>query len=141
MPAPARPPARRSSPSPAPLRPGRRVPAAPWRAAATRPVGTGRWTSWTVIFSHHRTEIVMTKQEVVWEERWIEARRALLAEEKAWTRERDRLSKKRRALPWVKVEQDYVFEGAEGPGTLADLFDGRSRLIAYHFMFGPEWEE
>src|SRR5260370_40405978 len=96
-------------------------------AAATKQVGAGRWTSWNVIFSHHRTEIVMTKHEVVSEERWIEARRALLAEEKAWTGERDRLSKKRRALPWVKVEQDYVFEGAEGPVTLADLFDRSSQ--------------
>jgi len=83
----------------------------------------------------------MTKHEIVSEEQWIEARRALLAEEKAWTRERDRLSKKRRALPWVKVEKDYVFEGADGPVTLAGLFDGRSQLIVYHFMFGPEWDE
>jgi predicted dithiol-disulfide oxidoreductase (DUF899 family) len=83
----------------------------------------------------------MTKHEIVSEEQWIEARRALLAEEKAWTRERDRLSKKRRALPWVKVEKDYVFEGAEGSVTLAGLFDGRSQLIVYHFMFGPEWDE
>jgi predicted dithiol-disulfide oxidoreductase (DUF899 family) len=83
----------------------------------------------------------MPQHEVVSEEQWIEARRALLAEEKAWTRERDRLSKKRRALPWVKVEKDYVFEGADGPVTLAELFDGRSQLVVYHFMFGPEWEE
>jgi predicted dithiol-disulfide oxidoreductase (DUF899 family) len=86
-------------------------------------------------------EIVMPKREVVSEAQWIEARRALLAEEKAWTRERDRLSEKRRALPWVRVEKDYVFEGADGPVTLADLFDGRRQLIVYHFMFGPEWEE
>ncbi len=83
----------------------------------------------------------MTKHEVVSEEQWIEARRALLAEEKAWTRERDRFSAKRRALPWVKVEKDYVFEGTNGPVSLADLFDGRSQLIVRHFMFGPEWEE
>ncbi len=83
----------------------------------------------------------MTKHEVVSEEQWIEARRALLAEEKAWTRERDRLSAKRRALPWVKVEKDYVFEGTNGPVSLADLFDGRSQLIVRHFMFGPEWEQ
>lgn len=83
----------------------------------------------------------MTKHEVVSEERWTEARRALLAEEKAWTRERDRLSEKRRALPWVKVEKTYVFEGENGPVTLAELFDGRSQLIVSHFMLGPEWEE
>src|SRR5215813_11213031 len=83
----------------------------------------------------------MTKHEIVPQEEWIEARRALLAEEKAWTRERDRLSQKRRALPWVKVDKNYVFEGVKGPATLADLFDGRSQLVVYHFMFGPEWEE
>jgi len=83
----------------------------------------------------------MTKHEVVSEAQWLEARRALLAEEKAWTRERDRLAEKRRALPWVAVEKNYVFEGTEGPVTLADLFDGRSQLIVYHFMFGPGWEE
>lgn len=83
----------------------------------------------------------MTKHEVVSEEQWLEARRALLAEEKAWTRERDRLSERRRALPWVKVEKTYVFDGPDGPVSLADLFDGRSQLIVYHFMFGPTWEE
>jgi predicted dithiol-disulfide oxidoreductase (DUF899 family) len=60
---------------------------------------------------------------------------------RAWTRERDRLSQERRALPWVKVEKKYVFEGVEGPVTLRDLFEGRSQLVVYHFMFGPEWEE
>lgn len=83
----------------------------------------------------------MIKHEVVSRDQWIEARRALLTEEKAWTRERDRLSEKRRALPWVKVDKNYIFEAAEGPVSLADLFDGRSQLIVYHFMFGPEWEE
>jgi predicted dithiol-disulfide oxidoreductase (DUF899 family) len=83
----------------------------------------------------------MTRHEIVSKEQWIEARRALLVEEKAWTRERDRLSQKRRALPWVKVEKDYVFEGVDGPVTFRDLFDGRSQLVVYHFMFGPEWEE
>jgi len=83
----------------------------------------------------------MARHDVVTEEQWIEARRALLAEEKAWTRERDRLSEKRRALPWVKVGKDHVFEGANGSLTLADLFDGRSQLVIYHFMFGPAWEE
>jgi predicted dithiol-disulfide oxidoreductase (DUF899 family) len=83
----------------------------------------------------------MTKHEIGSKEQWIEARRALLAQEKAWTRERDRLAERRRALPWVKVEKDYVFEGAAGPVSLRDLFDGRSQLIVYHFMFGPEWEE
>ena len=83
----------------------------------------------------------MAMHDVVSQEEWLEARRALLAEEKAWTRERDRLAEKRRALPRVKVEKTYVFEGPEGPVSLADLFDGRSQLIVYHFMFGPEWQE
>jgi predicted dithiol-disulfide oxidoreductase (DUF899 family) len=83
----------------------------------------------------------MTKHEVVSEERWIEARRTLLAAEKAFTRERDRLSNERRALPWVKVKKAYLFQGTGGQVTLADLFDGRSQLIVYHFMFGPEWNE
>jgi predicted dithiol-disulfide oxidoreductase (DUF899 family) len=89
----------------------------------------------------NRKDIIMTTHEVVPKEQWIEARRALLAQEKAWTHERDRLSEKRRALPWVKVEKNYVFDSAHGPVTLADLFDGRSQLVVYHFMFGPEWEE
>jgi predicted dithiol-disulfide oxidoreductase (DUF899 family) len=83
----------------------------------------------------------MAKHETVSRERWIEARRSLLAEEKAWTRERDRLAEKRRALPWVKVEKDYVFDAVHGRVSLSDLFDGRNQLIVYHFMFGPEWEE
>lgn len=72
---------------------------------------------------------------------WLAERRALLAEEKAWTRERDRLAAKRRDLPWRRVEKDYVLQGAGGPVTLAQLFDGRSQLFLYHFMFGPDWEE
>jgi predicted dithiol-disulfide oxidoreductase (DUF899 family) len=83
----------------------------------------------------------MPTHEIVSKEQWTEARRALLAAEKAWTRERDRLAESRRALPWVKVEKTYVFDSAGGRVTLADLFDGRSQLIVYHFMFGPDWEE
>jgi predicted dithiol-disulfide oxidoreductase (DUF899 family) len=82
----------------------------------------------------------MSKYEIASQAQWIEARCALLAEEKAWTRERYRLSEKRRRLPWVKVDKNYVFEGDGGPVALGDLFDGRSQLV-YHFMFGPEWEE
>jgi predicted dithiol-disulfide oxidoreductase (DUF899 family) len=81
------------------------------------------------------------EQQVASREEWLEARRALLAEEKAWTRERDRLAAKRRALPWVSITKDYVFQGEHGPVTLAELFDGRSQLLIYHFMFGPGWEE
>lgn len=60
---------------------------------------------------------------------------------KAFTRQRDELSRERRELPWVKVEKNYVFDGSNGKETLAGLFDGRSQLIIYHFMFGPEWEQ
>src|SRR5438034_10769826 len=70
---------------------------------------------------------------------WIEARKAHLAREKEFTRLRDQLSAERRALPWVRVDKAYVFEGPEGKATLADLFDGRRQLIVYHFMFGPGW--
>ena len=83
----------------------------------------------------------MSTHQIVPKEEWLAARRALLAREKAAMRERDRLAAERRALPWVKVETDYVFEGVGGPKTLADLFDGRSQLIVYHFMFSPDWDE
>src|SRR5258708_3328789 len=79
--------------------------------------------------------------KVVSQERWLAARKALLAKEKKFTRLRDRLSEARRALPWVKVEKEYVFDGPKGRQSLADLFDGKSQLIVYHFMFAPEWDE
>src|SRR5262249_13853894 len=75
---------------------------------------------------------------VVSQQDWLTARRALLVKEKAFTRTRDELSAARRALPWVKVEKTYVFDGPDGRETLADLFDGRSQLIVYHFMFHPD---
>ena len=78
---------------------------------------------------------------VVSHEEWLAARKQLLAEEKEFTRFRDRLSARRRALPWVKVETPYVFDGPDGAVTLADLFEGRSQLIVKHFMFGPDWAE
>jgi predicted dithiol-disulfide oxidoreductase (DUF899 family) len=78
---------------------------------------------------------------VVSNDKWLEARKALLEQEKAFTRERDELARKRRELPWVKVERTYVFEGPNGAISLPDLFDGRRQLIVYHFMFGPEWVE
>jgi predicted dithiol-disulfide oxidoreductase (DUF899 family) len=83
----------------------------------------------------------MTKHEVVSQDRWIEARRSLLVEEKALTRARDSLANKRRQLPWVKVEKDYIFRDIDGTVTLGDLFDGRTQLLVYHFMFGPDWQE
>jgi predicted dithiol-disulfide oxidoreductase (DUF899 family) len=78
---------------------------------------------------------------VVSREEWTAARRNLLAQEKELTRQRDALCAARRDLPWVKVDKDYVFDGPDGPVRLADLFDGRSQLIVYHFMFGPGWKE
>jgi predicted dithiol-disulfide oxidoreductase (DUF899 family) len=74
-------------------------------------------------------------------EDWLAARKQHLAKEKEFTRLRDQLSAERRELPWVRVEKSYVFEGPDGEETLADLFDGRSQLLVYHFMFGPGWEQ
>ncbi len=78
---------------------------------------------------------------VVSREEWLRARKAFLTREKELTRKRDELSRERRELPWVRVEETYRFEGPDGVETLADLFRGRSQLIVYHFMFGPDWEE
>src|SRR6202795_4634463 len=72
---------------------------------------------------------------------WLAARKELLKKEKEFTRLRDELSRKRRELPWEKVEKKYVFDGPQGKETLADLFGGRSQLIVYHFMFGTDWKE
>jgi predicted dithiol-disulfide oxidoreductase (DUF899 family) len=78
---------------------------------------------------------------VVSESEWLVARRDLLRREKELTQLRDQVSEQRRQLPWVRVEKEYVFAGPDGKETLADLFDGRSQLIVYHFMLGPDWEE
>jgi len=72
---------------------------------------------------------------------WLAARKELLSKEKEFTRLRDELSRQRREMPWVKMEKAYRFEGPDGPKTLADLFDGRTQLVVYHFMFGPGWKE
>lgn len=79
--------------------------------------------------------------EVVTKKEWLRARRALLRDEKALTRLSDQLASRRRELPWLKVESQYIFEDKHGSVTLSDLFEGRSQLIIYHFMFGPEWEQ
>jgi predicted dithiol-disulfide oxidoreductase (DUF899 family) len=79
--------------------------------------------------------------EVVPHEAWVEARAALLAEEKEFTRRRDEISRRRRELPWETVEHEYAFDGADGKETLVDLFAGRGQLIVYHFMFDPEDDE
>jgi predicted dithiol-disulfide oxidoreductase (DUF899 family) len=71
---------------------------------------------------------------------WTAAREELLAREKEHTRLGDELARQRRALPWVRVEKDYRLDTDEGPQTLVDLFDGRSQLLIYHFMFGPTYQ-
>ena len=82
----------------------------------------------------------MTEHQVVTHDDWLEARTALLAREKEFTRARDELSNARRELPWEAIEKEYVFDGEKGKESLADLFAGRSQLIVYHFMFEPDWD-
>ena len=86
-------------------------------------------------------KVAEKEHEIVSEAEWLVARKDLLNREKEFTRQRDALSKARRKLPMVKVEKNYVFDGPSGKESLADLFDGRSQLIVYHFMLGPGWEE
>ena len=81
------------------------------------------------------THTIATRQE------WNDARRALLTREKELTRMGDTIAQERQALPWVRVDEQYVFDTEHGARTLAELFDGRSQLFVYHFMFGPDWEE
>jgi predicted dithiol-disulfide oxidoreductase (DUF899 family) len=83
----------------------------------------------------------VVNHKVVPETERVEAHKAFLAKEKELTRQRDELSRQRRELPWAKVDKEHVFDGPQGRRTLAELFDGRSQLIVYHFMFGPEWAE
>ncbi len=83
----------------------------------------------------------MQQQQVVSQDEWLVERRRLLVKEKELTRLRDQLSAERRALPWVRVTKPYVFDTAEGPRTLGDLFRGRSQLVVKHFMMGPDWDE
>ena len=78
---------------------------------------------------------------VVSRDEWLTARRELLKAEKEVTHLRDKVAKERLALPWVRMEKDYVFDTPDGPRTLAELFEGRSQLLVQHFMFAPGWEE
>lgn len=82
----------------------------------------------------------MQPKNIVSHDDWVEARKALLAREKEFTRARDAISAARRELPWEKVETAYAFDGPEGRQTLDELFDGREQLMTYHFMLGPGWE-
>ena len=79
------------------------------------------------------------QHKVVSQNDWLTARKALLAKEKDFTKARDQLSAARRALPWVKVEKNYVFDGPKGKESLSDLFGGKNQLMVYHFMLGPGW--
>jgi len=85
--------------------------------------------------------MAMPKHRVVTRDEWLSARKELLAKEKELTRQRDALSQLRRELPWVKVDEPYVFDTPEGKQSLSDLFEGRSQLVVYHFMFDPQWTE
>jgi len=82
----------------------------------------------------------MTEHRIGTQEEWQAERDELLIEEKELTRRGDELARKRRGLPWVPVEKDYHFQTEAGMKTLSDLFDGRSQLLVYHFMFGPPYE-
>jgi len=81
-----------------------------------------------------------TPHRIVSEEEWLKARQELLAKEKKLMREHDALAAERRALPWVKVEKNYLFDTPGGQKTLGELFEGRSQLLVYHLMFAPDWE-
>ena len=82
----------------------------------------------------------MTKHTIGTREQWLEARMALLAAEKDLTRRSDALAQQRQALPWVRIDKSYTFDTERGAMTLADLFAGRSQLMIYHFMFGPQYK-
>jgi predicted dithiol-disulfide oxidoreductase (DUF899 family) len=87
------------------------------------------------------TTILTERPNIVSRAEWLAARKELLIKEKQLTRQRDEIDRQRRALPWVKVEKNYIFEGPNGRQSLADLFENRSQLIVSHFMFGPSWKE
>ena len=81
----------------------------------------------------------MTGHKTGTREEWLAARLELLDAEKALTRRSDELARQRQELPWVRIDKEYQFDTDEGPASLADLFRGRSQLLVYHFMFGPEY--
>jgi predicted dithiol-disulfide oxidoreductase (DUF899 family) len=85
--------------------------------------------------------VTVDQHPVVPAEEWATARTTLMAKEKEFTRLRDELARQRRDLPWAAVAKEYFFEGPEGTRSLPQLFDGRSQLIVYHFMFAPDWDE
>jgi predicted dithiol-disulfide oxidoreductase (DUF899 family) len=93
--------------------------------------GVGRWERGRTVQQH----------EVVSNREWVEARKELLVREKEFARQREALAQQRRDLPWEAVTKGYAFEGPDGTQTLTNLFDGRSQLVVYHFMFDPDWDE
>src|SRR5688500_19235417 len=86
-----------------------------------------------------KTDQVMEKQKIASREEWLAARRELLKDEKALTPHSDEVARRRRQLPWVRIDKEYRFDTDEGKASLVDLFRGRSQLLVYHFMFGPEY--
>ena len=87
------------------------------------------------------TEMNVADHPVVSRDQWIAQRKKLLAREKQLTYLSDEIARERRALPWVRVDKDYVFDTSQGPRTLTDLFEGRRQLLVQHFMFAPGWEQ
>src|SRR6516225_3238436 len=114
----------------------------PWPAATCSPAPGSR-TYPDPINGTHRAQTggrtPMTEQRIGTQDEWQAERDELLAEEKELTRRGDELARKRRRLPWVPVKTDYRFETENGTRSLADLFDGRTQLLVYHFMFGPPY--
>src|SRR5512141_2078135 len=84
-------------------------------------------------------KVMKREHKIVSQEEWTAARVRLLKEEKELTRRSDELARRRQELPWVRVDKDYRFETDEGSASLAELFRGRSQLLVYHFMFGPDY--
>lgn len=95
----------------------------------------------SITINKPESENMDRERNIVSHEEWLAARKELLKKEKKSLQLLDQLSAERRELPWVEVEKNYVFDGPDGRVTLAELFAGRSQLVVYHFMFGPDWEE
>lgn len=87
------------------------------------------------------SDVNIENHRVVLRDQWVAERKTLLAHEKELTCLRDQVARERRALPWLRVDKDYVFDGPEGRRTLAELFDGRRQLLVQHFMLAPGWEQ
>ncbi len=91
--------------------------------------------------THAAVQSKAQQHPIVSREQWLTARKQLLQHEKTFTHQRDQLSAERRALPWVKINKDYRFQGPNGTLTLTELFGNNSQLVVYHFMFGAGWKE